>query len=244
MTKADRDNLIRLVRARARHAKAEAKQREKVLLSELLQELGAEYSARDEMWAEAVQIAEEAMAKANDQIRARCMDLGIPAKDAPSLHTGFVRKPWDRFGPDEQAKMLKRAQAKLAALTETAKVMIDAKALTVETALIAGGLESDEAKAVLEAMPTVEQLMPALTLDDVGVKHWHPPEGAASELMAPLTTAGRKRRRVRQAIEANPGTSDREIARLAGVDHKTVGKYRGERGEIPSLDGEIASEDS
>jgi hypothetical protein len=240
MTKGDRDQLIRLVKARARQAKAEAKQREKVLLAEVLAEMSAEYEAREQMWADAVAIAEEAAAKANEQILACCADLGIPAKHAPRLTVGFIRKPWEAtYSSDPKADIVKRAQAKLTALTETAKVMIDADALKVETALVAGGLQSDEAKAVLEAMPTAEQLMPALTLDDVGVKHWQPPEGAAYELTAPLTTADRKRRRVRQAIEANPRASDRSIAKTAGVDHKTVAKYREQRGELSASAGEV-----
>ena len=53
----------------------------------------------------------------------------------------------------------------------------EAKALDVETELIAGGLESIEARSFAEAMPTPETLMPALTLDDLGVKHWRPPDG-------------------------------------------------------------------
>ncbi len=239
MTGRDREALIKLTRQRARLAKAEAKQREKVLLAEIHGHISAEYEAREQMWGEAVAIAQEYAAKANDQIRLRCVEVGIPAEDAPRLTLGWLAKPWDRHRPGEKAQILKRAQARLEALTETAKVMIDGEALKVETALLAGGLQSEEARAFLEVMPTVEQLMPPLTLDDVGVVHWQPPEGAAGELMAPLTMADRKRLRVRRAIEANPGASDREIARLAGVDHKTVAAHRRERGELPS--GEATS---
>jgi ParB-like chromosome segregation protein Spo0J len=48
----------------------------------------------------------------------------------------------------------------------------------------------------------------------------------------PLTRA-EKRAAVRRLLEANPQASDREIGRLVGVDHKTVGRVR--RGVSPPL---------
>ena len=102
------------------------------------------------------------------------------------------------------------------------------------------GLESEDARAALAAMPTAEQLMPALSLDDLGVKTWQPPEGAAAALLEPSTPADRKRRKVRQAIEANPGASDREVARIAGCDHKTVAAIRrAAAGELPAGGGDF-----
>ena len=132
-----------------------------------------------------------------------------------------------------RAELRKIAQTRLAALTSAAKSAIDSQALEAETALVAGSLESADAGAVLEAMPTAEQLMPALSLDDLGVKTWRPPEGAASALLTPSTPADRKRRKVLAAIEAHPGWSDRKIAEIAGADHKTVAAYRRCAGELP-----------
>jgi hypothetical protein len=111
--------------------------------------------------------------------------------------------------------------------------MIDGKLLETETALITGGLESGEARAFLEAMPTAEQLMPAIGLDDLGVVHWQPPEDAAGVLLTPSTTADRRRRRILRAVEANPGASDRKVAEIAGCDHKTVAADRRTAGESP-----------
>jgi hypothetical protein len=106
--------------------------------------------------------------------------------------------------------------------------------------LVAGSQESADARAVLEAMPTAEQLMPALSLGDLGVKTWQPPEGTASALLAPSTPADRKRRKVLAAIEAHPGWPDRKIAEISRVDHKTVAAYRRRAGETA---GELPSRD-
>jgi hypothetical protein len=48
-----------------------------------------------------------------------------------------------------------------------AKMAIDARAADVLTELIAGGLESADAKAFLESIPTADQLMPRLTLSEL-----------------------------------------------------------------------------
>lgn len=239
LTKADRDQLIRLVKARARQAKLETETREKILLAEVEDQLTAEFSKRDELWAEAVTIAEEAARKANDQIVARCADLGIPASQAPMLQTGWAARSRSFEDPKRRAELRKLAAAKLAALTKQAKTMIDARALDAETALLVGGLQSDEARQLVASMPSADQLIPALGLRDIGVEGWQPPEDAAGQLLTPMTTADRKRRRILRAIEANPGASDRRIAELAGCDHKTIAAYRRERGELTGSAGEF-----
>jgi hypothetical protein len=56
MTKTEREQLIRLARLRAKQAKTEAVQREKVLLSEVDDLMTVEFQAQDQLWAEAVAI--------------------------------------------------------------------------------------------------------------------------------------------------------------------------------------------
>jgi hypothetical protein len=243
MTKAERDQLSKLARLRAKQAEREAEAREKVLLAEVLDLMATEFEAHDALWADAVLIAEEAAAKANVQIVGRCAELGIPAKDAPGLEVGFYRRSNEFANERRRAELRKLAETRLAALTKTAKAAIHDKALEVETELIVSSLESREAKAFVDgSIPTVEQLMPALQLEDLGVVRWQPPDDAASQLTTPSTNAQRKRRQVLRAIEANPGASDRAIAQIAGCDHKTVAAHRrSEGGEFPTERGELPS---
>jgi hypothetical protein len=243
MTTSERNALARLARLRAKQAKSEAEQREKVLLAEIEDLITAEFSARDKLWDDAIAIAEDAVAKANGQIVARCAELGIPAKYAPTLEIGWRSRNTSFAHPGRRAELRKLAQAKLTALTATAKTIIDGRLLETETELIAGSLATDEARDFLAAMPTAKQLMPALSLDDLGVKHWQPPEGAAAPLLTPSTTADRKRRQILRAIEANPGLSDRRLAELAGCDHKTIAAYRRNGGELPAAGGEFPADD-
>ena len=98
--------------------------------------------------------------------------------------------------------------------------------LETETQLLIGGLESSEARQFLAAMPTVEQLMPPLSLDDLGVTRWQPPEDAAAQLTTPMSATDRRRRQIRRAIQANHHASDREIAEIVGCADKTIASYR------------------
>ncbi len=239
ITKAERDSLIRVVRLRAKQAEREADMREKVLLAEVQDQMTAQFQANDELWAEAVAIAKEAAERANAQIQARCAELGIPAKHAPGLELGWRSRSPEYADKSRRAELNKLAASRLQALTKTAKTEIQSAALNVEETLILGGLETAEAKALFKAMPTVEQIMPALGLDDLGVTRWQPPEDAATQLTTPMTPAGKRRRQILRAIESNPGMSNRGIAELVGCDHKTIGAYRRERGELPAVGGEI-----
>ena len=236
--KAERDQLTRLARLRAKQAEREAEAREKILLAEVIDLMTAEFEAHDRLWADAVVIAEEAMAKANAQIAAQCAELGIPAKDAPGLELRWHARSSEFSNRSRRAELRKMAEVRLAALTKTAKAAIQDRALEVETTLIVGALESAEAVAFANSMPTVEQLMPALQLEDLGVVRWQPPDDIAAQLTTPMTPAQRRRRQILRAIEANPGASDRAIAQLAGCDHKTVATYRRERGEFPAIAGD------
>ena len=80
MSKDDRNALIRIVKARAKQSEREADSRAKILLSEIEDLMAAEYEARDALWDDSVAIAEEAKIKADEQIRARCAEFGVPAE--------------------------------------------------------------------------------------------------------------------------------------------------------------------
>ena len=88
------------------------------------------------------------------------------------------------------------------------------------------GLNPRMPEAAFEMMPTAEDLMPRLSLEDLGVTRWQPPEDIGAQLTTPMTTSGRLRRRVMRVIEANPHESDIDIARIAGIDVKTVAAFR------------------
>jgi hypothetical protein len=112
--------------------------------------------------------------------------------------------------------------------------------LETETQLLSGGVESSEARQFLAAMPTVEQLMSPLSLDDLGVTRWQPPENAAAQLTTPMSATDRRRRQIRRAIEDNPtpptARSPRSSAAPTRRSPRTAGWGSwGIGGEFPSL---------
>lgn len=236
MTAKDRDALIRFARAQARQAEREVDTRMAVCRAEVVDQMTAAFAADDALWKEAVLLAEEEMEKANAHIRNQVAALGIPPTEAPQIGAHWYSRGSSYASRDRRAELYKLADAKLAAMAKTAKGEIRSAVLEIEKQLILGGLQSTEARAVLESMPTPEQLMPALSLDDLGVKRWQPPEDVATQLTTPLSASARRHRLIRRAIVANPNMGDHEIAEMVGdCDHETVAAARRESaGELPA----------
>ncbi len=244
MTRTERMDLIKLTKLRAKQAEREVETMEAVHRAGIEDQLAAEFDRHDALWAEAVIFAEEAMAKANAEIREQCAALGIPPSEAPQLHS-----MWSSRGPNygdhqRRAELRKLAETRLVAMTKMAKTKIAEAQLNQETVLTAGGLQSAEAQQVLESMPTVAELMPAMSLDDLGVKRWQPSDDAAARLLAPFTPADRQRRRVLRAIENNPTATDVELAAITGIDVRKVATYTKDYvyGEKPML-GAVSNTD-
>jgi hypothetical protein len=59
------------------------------------------------------------------------------------------------------------AYSRIDQMQKEAKLKIEKNSLEIQTRLLAGGLESAEAKAFLEAMPSADELMPAITVAEV-----------------------------------------------------------------------------
>ena len=66
--------------------------------------------------------------------------------------------------------MRKAADAEIDAQRKNAKVKISLLASEIRVRLLAGSLESEEAKQFLESMPTVTDLMPVLSLKRIEQK--------------------------------------------------------------------------
>jgi hypothetical protein len=168
MTKAERDELAKLVRRREKLAKAQAAQRSAELLAQFEEQLDARYSYdQDEVWAAANAAAEKAIADADAQVAERCRDLGIPDQFRPRISGAMWFNRGENAFRERRAELRRLATVRIAALEKTAKAEIESRSVEVQTELVAGGLQSAEARAFLEAMPTAEALMPVLNLPDI-----------------------------------------------------------------------------
>jgi len=167
MQRREREDLERLSRDRERLAKAVVDQRAKELKAEFQDQLSACYSFdQDEVWKEAERIANEAVSQAQSVIADRCKQLGIPADFAPGLNL-YWHARGQNASKDRRAELTKRADTRIDAEAQRAKVKIGLAASEIRVQLLSGSLESEEAKRFLASMPSAEEMMPKFTLREI-----------------------------------------------------------------------------
>jgi hypothetical protein len=166
MTKADRAELGRLMRLRAKAAKDEIESHAARVLANIEAQLAAQYPADHAAWADVTDHARRVIAEADTQIAQRCRELGIPERFRPSIHCSWYNRGENAM-KDRRAELRRVAQTELAARVKAAKNTVDRRTADLLTQLAAGMLESSQAKDFLNAMPSVDDLMPPITLDDL-----------------------------------------------------------------------------
>jgi hypothetical protein len=167
MTKAERDELGKILKARARVANRVVEQQTAKLQADVEQQLATRYKIDDAAWADLTLAATEAVEQADAQLAKRCRALGIPEEFRPGLTVSWYGRG-ENADAKRRAELRRVAYSRIDALAEQARVAIETAALDGLTLLAAGALESAEARAFLAAMPTVEALMPALDVSTLG----------------------------------------------------------------------------
>lgn len=167
MTKAERDDLIRLIKQREKLARSAAEQRSAAMLAEFEQKITDLHPFdRNEVWTAAVEAVAEATEEANARIAAEAEKLGIPEEFRPS-----VRFHWDRRGEAEyrqrRDELRRVAKAEIDAIEKAAVVQIGTESVRAQTEVISHGLESEAAQQFLNSLPAVEDMMPALDLETI-----------------------------------------------------------------------------
>ncbi len=166
MTKGERADILKVVRARERLAKTEVKEQSTALKASFEQQLDTTYSFdSDETWSQADKIVEEAVAIADAMVKERSAELGIPNQFAPS-----IGRYWSAGGRQlvekDHAKMRRVAHTRIDAMASEAHVRIERWSVDAQTKLVASGLTSEAALTFLEEMPRTQDIMAVLTVDD------------------------------------------------------------------------------
>jgi hypothetical protein len=166
ISRSERGDLLQIARLRIKVAKAAAAQRSAELLAEFERHLAAEYSFdQDDTWREAMRRAKEAVAEASKVVAARCAELGIPARFAPDLCCNWYLRG-ENGSKSRRAELRKVATTRIAASERAAIAEIERQGAEIQTQLISVGM-SEEAQRLLEALPSVEALMPSLPVSEV-----------------------------------------------------------------------------
>lgn len=165
LTRSERTDLQRVARMRARVARAAIEAVLSSRLAEFERELQARYQVNDEAWADLMRDAEEYVRRADEELAKRCADLGIRPEFRPSVSATW----WSRgenASKDRQAELRRLARLELEAAGKAARQRIDAGELEAVTAIVTVGM-GEQARELLEAMPTPEQLVPVLDLGEL-----------------------------------------------------------------------------
>ncbi len=198
MTKSERDDLQRLVRQREKVLKSNAKLRSKELLADFENEMAAEYAFDDDrVWAQAAKAADAEVAKAQKRVAARCLELHIPARFAPSLDLSWHHRGYDNLLEKRRIELRRVAQTRVEALEQRAVVDIETAAVNLQTDIAIAGLTSEIARTFVESLPTVESLMPALSYEELSGEA-EPP--VVEQLVSPNALRQRKFRQRQSAL--------------------------------------------
>ena len=167
MTKCEREDLQRLIRQREKVLKSAAKQRSAELIADFENQMGQRYSfSQDNVWAEATKIAEAALAKAQEQIRARRREIGVPDRFAPTINVHWYSRGENAVA-ERRVELRKMAVTAIAAQEQKAKTQIELSSLEAQQKLALDGLTSDAALGFVEALPSIDDLMPRLSFAEI-----------------------------------------------------------------------------
>lgn len=163
MTKGEREELAKLIRAQANVAKKMAEQRAAELLADGEEQLAKTYRVDDEAWADLTAAAQAGVRRADKELAKVCEARGIPPEFRPRLTVGWYDRGENAMKGrrDELRRVLK---SKVDAMQATAMVQIETRMVEGLTLLAQDALESSAARAFLAGMPQVQQLMPKIDI--------------------------------------------------------------------------------
>src|SRR5262249_55715491 len=109
---------------------------------------------------------EEAASELDAKLAAICRQHGIPEKLRPQLGYCWASRGENALS-ERRGELRRVAQARIEAIKQTALTTIMANEAEALTSIVATGLTSGEARSFLDAMPTPEQLMPPIVLQEI-----------------------------------------------------------------------------
>jgi hypothetical protein len=212
MLKSEREDLQRLIRQRERVQKSAAKQRSAEVLQDFENQMGQRYSFnQDEVWRQAHKIADAAIAKAQEQIKARCREIGIPDRFAPTINVHWYSRGENAVA-ERRVELRKMAVSAIAAQEQKAKTQIELSSLKAQEKLALDGLTSEAARGFVDALPSVEDLMPRLSFAEVAGESQPP----VAERLLSSNALRQQRFRERRAAALHGVTEPLQVADVTG----------------------------
>lgn len=167
MTRGERAELGSLIRKRERVMKSQAEERSALLLAEFDAASAKIFHYDDDpVWQAAMKEAEAAVELAVISIAARCKDRGIPEEFAPGIQISWYGRGHNAVST-RRAELRRAAKSRIEAVEKEALTKIERLSLQAQTEVVASGLDSEGARKFLEAMPSMEVLMPPVNVEEI-----------------------------------------------------------------------------
>lgn len=162
MTKGERDELLRLIRARERVGKSAAGDRAAQMMAEFERQVSAIYAFNtDETWAAIYSEGARLFQELNERVTARSEELGIPKEFQPRLQIGWAARGESMFQA-RVAELRRVAKSEAEAAEKKARTEIEIASVNAQTEIMRQGITTTAAAVFLDSLPAVEKLMPAL----------------------------------------------------------------------------------
>lgn len=172
MTRKDREQLVQVAKMRARVAKASIDQRELALKGQIEDELQALFETESDMAERAMQRAQAVARTAQADLDQWLDEHDVPSRMRPRIGVADPSRGYgDETIASRRAALRSLANARVKALGAQAKVELDRSCADTVTSLIAGGLDTEEARRTLDQMPTIDQLMLAPSVAELEAVH-------------------------------------------------------------------------
>lgn len=168
MTKAERSDLLSLIKKREKVMKTMASERSAEMVAEFEAQAAQIYSFDDDAtWANAKREAEAAVIAAQQVIAERCRQLGIPKEFAPG-----VEMAWHGRGQNavrwRMTELRRVAKKRIEAIEAEAISRIERMSLDAQAELLSQGLDTEAAQAFLATARTdMVAFMPSLRIAEV-----------------------------------------------------------------------------
>lgn len=165
MTTRERSDLQQLARMNARVAKADVDAVAAQRLAEFEQEITRDWTTQELFISDLVDEVKIKVAEINALIDERCEAEGIRPELRPIMGSGPYLNP--RLRKDRELELRRLARTELDAAAKRAKTEIDRQTASICGEIVASGLTSADAHAMLSRVDTADALVPSLEVSKV-----------------------------------------------------------------------------
>lgn len=166
MSRTERDDLIRIVRLREAQAVDDMRARLAAIEADGEAQIAASYPENHPAWADLAAAAAQFVQETDQKILEICRQMGIRDEFRPSLYVGWRSRGENGFS-ERRTELRRVLKAQLERLERETVRTIKGQTRALQSRLLAGGLETEEARLFLDSLPSAEQLLPGISLQDL-----------------------------------------------------------------------------